>query len=149
MYTLYHSLAEKGFFDSNPANTQAVDADGRSIYRGPVQFPKMIYHPKGEEEITARGEKVATPFGPELLGVKKKIISKKVHSQAELDEALASGWHRFPADAIAASGKIPPPVGLGQKLVKKDEEIRRLTAMLADAGIDPADDDTAAQGRAP
>jgi hypothetical protein len=55
VYSIYHSMEDRGLFETNKANVQAVSNDGLSIYEGPVQYPKMLYHPKGELHCITQG----------------------------------------------------------------------------------------------
>lgn len=101
-FTIYDAMENSGFFASNPANPGSRDNDGNALYTGPVEFPKMLYHPEGEQKIVVPAEIITTPLGPKEVGEQKQLIHKIVGSQAECDEALASGWHDHPAKAIEA-----------------------------------------------
>ena len=132
-HTRYHVMEATGVFDTNPANPTARDVDGMSLYQGPVQYPKMLYHPKGAERITVPGEAVLSPGGREsIVGEQRELINRIVNSQAEEAEALAEGWHTTPAKAIAAGGRTPPPESPAQVISDKDAEIERLRAQLAE-----------------
>ena len=72
-YTVYDMLDAKGHFDTNPANPGARNDAGDAIYAGPVEFPKMFYHPQGETRVTAPGEIIVTPLGPKQVGQQFEI----------------------------------------------------------------------------
>ena len=107
-FTVYDVMEEKGVFDSNPANSTARDEHGRSVYSGPQEFPKMLYHPQGKTKTIDQGEAVATPFGPKMIGIKEELISVIVSTPEEEARLLAQGWHKKPFQAIAASGAEAP-----------------------------------------
>ncbi len=133
IHTRYHAMEAAGAFDSNPANPTSRDQDGQTLYRGPVEFPKMLYHPQGLERVTVPGEVVLSPGGREvLLGQQRELIHRIVADAVEEAEALAEGWHTTPAKAIAASGRTPPPESPAQVISDKDAEIERLRAQLAE-----------------
>lgn len=140
IHTVFDRMAAKGVFRANPANQDSVDANGQSAYQGPVQFPKMVYHPKGASRITVQAEMVATPFGPTMNNQQKEIINKLVNSKVELDEALKAGWHQHPSDAIAAglteediaAGVRPPPKGAASRITSLEAERDKLAAELAE-----------------
>ncbi len=101
VFTIYDRMEENGVFEANPANPGARDAQGRQLYKGPVAFPRMVYHPEGHYMIATPGEAVATPFGPKWVGERRELINKIVETQAEYDEAKASGWLDKPAESAA------------------------------------------------
>lgn len=101
-FTIYDALEAKGFFDSNPANTFARDVStGENIYKGPIEYPKMLYHPKGDEEVIRAGEVVVSPLtGPALQNEIRGMVHMVVEDQSAEEAALAAGWHLHPAQAI-------------------------------------------------
>lgn len=105
-HTIFDKLEYDGVFDRNPANINSRDQDGRSMYKGPQEFPKMLYHPKGEERITKPGEAVMTHFGPKMVGEEKQLISRIVETKEEEIALLKEGWHSRPRDAIKARAEI-------------------------------------------
>jgi hypothetical protein len=127
-FTVYDVMEARGVFRLNPANNGAQDATGAVIYNGPVQYPKMMYHPKGEERVISEGEVINTPLGPKVIGMQKELISKVVQDAAEEAEATKLGWHLHPANAIAASGKTPPPVGSARTIDEINRQIEQLRA---------------------
>ncbi len=116
--TIYDVMERNGAFAANPANAGARNPDGTDAYKGPVQYPKIMYHPKGEEIVTNPGEWISTPEGAKKVGVQKQMITVTV-LDAEAEAArLAEGWHLHPADALKARGEVPPPKGLSNQLVE-------------------------------
>ncbi len=102
-FTIYDALEANGVFDANPANSFSRDkATGENLYKGPVAYPKMLYHPEGEEKIIVPGEVITTPLGAKMVGEQKELINRIVTSIAEDEEAQAEGWHDHPAKAIRA-----------------------------------------------
>ena len=116
-FSIYDMLEENGVFDSNPANIGSVDKDGASLYRGPVEYPKMLYHPEGAERVIVPAQAETTPFGPQMLGEQRELVYREVASKSEEREALAAGWHDHPAKAIAAGNKVREAKGLAPRAV--------------------------------
>ena len=104
-FSIFDAMENAGRFSSNPANSGARDHEGKALYSGPVEFPRMVYDPKGKTRVTVPGTVEMTPYGPKEFGEQREIIWKMVSSQAEMNEALASGWHDHPAKAISASNE--------------------------------------------
>lgn len=138
-FTIYDVMEKKGAFSSNPANTSSYDpVTNAGLYRGPVPFPKMLYHPKGESRVTVPAEVVMGPYGPTRNSEQRELISKIVNDEAELAAALAEGWHQHPADAIAAgltdeqkaAGVTAPVKGAAQELQARNAEVDGLRAEL-------------------
>src|SRR5271166_1246523 len=141
-FTVYDAMEASGYFSKNPANIGARDADGRSLYGGPVKFPMMLYHPQGEERVLVPGTKERTSYGTvETFGEQWEIISKVVTTEAELSEALAEGWHKHPAMAIKVANEtwrkergltpLPvPPISAGSLIADLEEKNRLLTEAL-------------------
>lgn len=103
MFTIYDALEKAGIFDANPANSFSRDkTTGASIYTGPQEYPKMLYHPEGEQQVTVPGEVLMTPFGPKLVGEQKETLWMTVQNPVEEAAAAAEGWHDHPAKAIGA-----------------------------------------------
>jgi len=116
LHTIYHVLESRGFFDENPANIFARDADGVALYKGPQAYPRMLYSPNGEFRVVVPAEEVASPFGPKRVGEKREIVWKIVQNAEEESASLAAGWHKHPSLAIAAGGGEPAPVPEGVQL---------------------------------
>lgn len=118
-HTIFDKMDYDGVFDKNPANINSRDQDGRSMYKGPQEFPKMLYHPKGEERIVRPGEAVMTHFGPKMVGEEKQLISRTVETKEEELELLKAGWHSRPRDAIKARAEIT-----GEEVVFAPESVQ-------------------------
>lgn len=153
IHTVFDRMTAKGLFRQNPANIDSVDPlTGQSAYKGPVQFPKMLYHPKGKTRIIVQAEAVATPFGPTMNNQQSEIINKIVNSEAELANSLADGWHEHPSDAIAAgftkedleAGLKAPPKGAASRVASLEDEVAKLQKELDElkAGAAPLQDDS-------
>lgn len=99
-FTIYDALEHAGFFSKNPANPASRDADGMPLYTGPVPYPKMLYHPDGEEKIIVPAEIIATPLGAKEVGEQRELINKIVQNEADDVIAQADGWHDHPSKAI-------------------------------------------------
>jgi hypothetical protein len=129
-FTIYDAMEDRGIFNDNPANPSSVDSAGLPMYKGPVPYPKMLYHPTGETRITVPGEIIVTPIGPKEVGVQREIIWELVDGPEREQELLADGWHSHPAEAIAASGAIAPSMGASGVVKEKDKKIAELEAKL-------------------
>jgi hypothetical protein len=126
-FTIYDVMEGQGVFDENPANSYSAD------YKGPVQYPKMFYHPEGKERVIQRAEIIATPMGPERVGELRALINR-VAQDADEEAALRElGWHDHPAKAIQASGREMPPMVAHNRESELEDQIKRLTAELAEA----------------
>jgi hypothetical protein len=140
-FTIFDMMDEKGAFDSNPANPSSRDSEGAALYSGPVEFPKMLYSPKGEYKIINPGEWIDTPRGVQLIGEQKELISMIVNSKKEETVALADGWFDHPSDSIKVSltaeqramGKTAPSKGIMGVVSEKDATIAALQAQLEEA----------------
>lgn len=104
-YTIYDALEQAGWFDGNPANSYARNnVTGESLFKGAVEYPKMLYSPLGEEEILREGEpeinKITGKW--EQRSIVRSLINRVVYSKVEEQEAIAEGWHEHPALAIRA-----------------------------------------------
>lgn len=105
-FTIYDALEQNGYFSQNSANPNSRDIDGNDLYKGPVKYPRMLYHPEGEMRITVPAEKVLEAGQWVSRGEQKETIYKIVNNQEENDAALAEGWHDHPAKAIEARVKL-------------------------------------------
>lgn len=122
-FTIYDAMEARGVFEANPHNSDARDANGQNVYVK-AEFPRMVFHPEGLERISQPGEILATPLGPRKVGEQKQLIDKTVKTQAELDAALADGWHLTPQAAVA--------IRTGEALPKTQQEtIGELEAKIA------------------
>ena len=141
-FTVYDAMDAAGYFATNPANANARDKDGRGLYKGPVKFPMMLYHPQGELRVSVQGTRERTSWGTvEMFGEQTELISREVRSEEELTEALDEGWHKHPAKAIRAANEswrkergLPalavPAISAGSLIADQEAEIRRLTELL-------------------
>lgn len=120
-FTVFDVMEGKGVFEENPANATSAR------YTGPVQYPRMLFHPKGEMRITQKAEVVRlADQSVERVGEQKELLHKIVHSEEEEKEALAEGWHTHPDKSIVAGGgKAVLP---DDKIERMEAEIRKLTA---------------------
>jgi len=136
-FTIYDMMEARGEFDSNPANVNSRDAQGLPIYKKQL-FPKMLYHPQGEERITRPADAISTPFGPKLVGEQRELISRIVGSEEELAEWLEKGWHETPRQALRAAAKaegktlVEEVTPQERALDAKADEIATLKAQLAE-----------------
>ena len=124
-YTVYDVMEDKGVFDQNPANSQS------NFYRGAVEYPKMLYHPKGEKKMVTREEKVPTPLGIVTVPAQYELISRTVENEEEEEKLAQAGWHYHPGEAMAAAGEIQPQSGppLDEDSIRR--QIVQLQAKLA------------------
>lgn len=141
-FTQYDLMDAAGIFAANPANADAMqDGEGNSIYKGPIQYPRMMYHPRGEERILVEGQFVTDGEGNPLLrngepivrGQQKELIWETVTNEEEEAALRAKGWYDHPADSIAAANdpKRPaPPKGAQAVIDQKDRRIAELEAKL-------------------
>lgn len=120
-FTIYDVLERKGVFDANTANTSSPQYKKRL-------YPKLMYHPKGEERITKAAEMVPTIMGPKFCSEQREIINRTVTSEAEEAVARAEGWHDHPAKALKAAGKTVPAVGASDRTADLERQIAELTA---------------------
>jgi hypothetical protein len=130
-FTVYDVLEAKGIFKKNPANINSQDEQGASLYSGPVQYPRMVYHPTGEERIIQEGEVITTPFGPKVIMQQREMIWKIVSNAAEEASAVADGWHFHPAEAMRAGGKAAPETGADQVIADLKRKIQSLESQQA------------------
>lgn len=134
-FTVYDKMENDGAFAGNPANPDSQSKEGESLYRGPIEFPKMMYHPEGQTEIIVNGEEIETPRGPKLINQQTAMISQVVANAAQEAQLLSEGWHDHPAKAIAVraetTGEKVPSIGAQTVINSQEAEIRRLQAELA------------------
>lgn len=126
-FTIYDMMEEKGVFTSNPANAHSMnEQDGTSLYAGPVEFPKMLYHPLGAEQVIVPAEVIVTPLGPKSVGEQRQIIYQVVTDAGTERRLLAEGWHTHPARAMAAAGREAPAVSSAQVIADLEAKIAQL-----------------------
>lgn len=131
-FTIYDAMEEAGVFDKNPANAQARNNEtGEVLYKGPVEFPKMLFHPEGEMKVIVPAVAEATPFGPKYLDGQSELIYQIANNAKEEKELLGAGWHKSPA---VSHGKrtgeavVLPPL---DALAAAEAEIAELKAKIA------------------
>lgn len=141
-YTVYDAMEERGVFAQNPAN-----ASSKTYKR--ADWPKMLYHPKGAERVVFPGTQEITPWGERrMVGEQREIVNKVVETQEEYDALVRQGWHKHPADAIRASGRVAPATVTAERISDIDQQIARLQeekkrgeeALLAQKLAEPDED---------
>lgn len=135
MFTVFHALEAKGVFEANPNNMGARNADGEQTYRGPAKYPRMMYHPKGEEKVIKQAEAVASPFGPVWTNGHKELIHRLVNNAAEEKLAREEGWHDHSSDSIRAANdpnRPAPPKSADSKIQSLEEQIAAFDAEKAE-----------------
>lgn len=130
-FTIYDVMEGQGVFDDNPANSYSSD------YRGPLQYPKMMYHPEGKERLVQRAEIIATPMGPEKVGEMYAMISRVANDADEEAAMRELGWHDHPAKAMKAAGKEMPQMVAFNREAELEAQIKRLTEELTAARMSP------------
>lgn len=130
-FTIYHMMDMKGHFDSNPANQQARDSEGQGLYKGPVEYPKMLYHPQGAQKVISPERVEPSPIGPITIPAQLEVIHQIVQNAKEEEALVSKGWHRHPSGAIVAAGGEAPPISPAQIISEQDAEIKRLRDLLA------------------
>jgi len=123
-FTIYDAMEAKGVFAANSANIDSRDQEGLSAYKGPVEYPKMLYHPRGEERIVTPGRLEPSPIGPMQIPPVKELIWCSVQSEDEEKVKKEEGWHDHPALAIEARTGTRPPMGSAQKVKDLEAEIK-------------------------
>lgn len=109
IFTVFDKLEQDGYFESNPANPDSRGPQGQILYKGPVKFPRMVYHPQGLEKIIVAAIPQMTALGPKMMGEQRELISKVCETETEYTEAKAAGWLDTPAESIAKRPAQPVP----------------------------------------
>ena|ERR1700734_2989417 len=130
-FTIYDYMETRGVFASNPANADSMSETGEPLYRGPQEYPKMFYHPTGEERITIPAEIILTPVGPKAVSEQKEIIHKVALNEEEAQALIDEGWHDHPARALKAGGREAPAMSSDQRIKDLETELARLQAPAA------------------
>jgi len=143
VYSVYHAMEDRGVFEMNPANAQSVDKDGLSLYKGPVSYPRMLFHPRGELEVVFQGVLVVDPQrggapildssgNPRYTGTQVGVKWKIVNSAEEEAELLALGWHKSEAAArrLNPETSATAPAKTREEILK--ERIAELEAKFAE-----------------
>ena len=131
-FTIYDALEAAGHFENNPANAGARDTEGRNLYSGPVEYPKMLYHPTGLERVTVPAEVIVTPLGPKEVGEQRELVFQIVQSKEEELALRAEGWHLTAAKAIAAAKDPRRPVPAMNAIDRVAELEAELAALRAE-----------------
>lgn len=122
-YTVYDVMEEKGVFDKNSANPQSGG------YKGPMQYPKMLYHPNGETRITQKAEVLMTPFGPTKVGEHRELLTRIVNDEVEEKAAVEEGWHPHPSRSMAAAGLDAPQMAPPRRIEDLKMRVAELERM--------------------
>lgn len=131
--TIYDIMEARGDFAANPANVGSMSDDGSPLYKGPLEWPKMLYHPEGATREVEPERREPSPTGVITIPAKREMITAIAGSQEEEDALREAGWHLHPADAFVAAGLPAPPKGATQVLQEKDHRIAQLERELAAA----------------
>jgi hypothetical protein len=131
-------MDQSGVFERNRANPGAKDETGVLLYAGPVEYPKMMYHPEGKSRVLVPEAEYSTPFGPKKVAAQTEVIWELANSPEEEERLRKEGWHDTPAKAIVAGGGVAPPMGPVEQvrdLKTENEQLKRqLLAMSKKAG---------------
>jgi len=125
-FTIYDLMEENGIFERNPANSTARSSDGTVLFQGPVQYPKMLYHPQGAEQIIVQPEIIMTPIGPKAIGEQRQLIHKIANNAQEEADLRAEGWHTHPAGSLRAAGRDAPSTGAEQQIAELERQLKEL-----------------------
>lgn len=135
-FTIYDAMAKNGYFDSNPANTYSRDkTTGEPLYQGPVEFPKALFHPEGEERIVVQAELIVTPLGPKAVGEQREMIFQIVKNAAEEAALRAEGWLDHPAKAIAKRVELQIAANPGMTEKERAKLLATIPTISSDARI--------------
>ena len=143
-YSIYDVMEDKGVFEANPANIYAINHEKQSLYKGPVEYPKMMYHPRGEERVLNPGTTELINGQYVLMGRLMEIIWEQVNDAKEEKKLRAEGWHDHPSLAAVAGGKASPVVASPERVSEIDRQIALLNAeksrmsQLEDQTVTPA-----------
>lgn len=129
-YTIFDMMEERGIFALNPANPGARTEQGENLYSGPVEFPKMLYHPKGETRVVDPGEVLETPLGAKVVNVKTEMVSQVVTSTEQEAALRAEGWHDHPGFAVKAATGKAPPMGMQYDVAALEKRIAELQGQI-------------------
>lgn len=150
--TPYHRMDEAGWFSGNPANVGSQDEAGNNAYKGPIPYPKMLYHPEGLFRETNPGQKVRDVDGSVMvIGRQEELVNRIVATAKDHRVALAEGWHETPAQALAAGvalGKYQRDVPIStsvERIHSLETQIEMLKEELARAGAVQAQIETDAE----
>jgi hypothetical protein len=142
VYSVYHAMEDRGVFDSNKANVHAVNNDGVSIYEGPVPYPRMLYHPKGEQFVISQGIMVTDRDSRPVVDENGKIKYAgtttgtkwiQVDNEEQEAEMLGQGWHRTEAQALRSNPELTHKAPKKSQAELDAEEIASLKKRLAES----------------
>ena len=133
-FTIFDMMAAKGVFSSNPANADSIDrTTGQSLYKGPVPYPKMFYHPEGLERVIVPRITVDTPFGPRVeTQEQREIVFEIAHSLEDERRLRKDGWHDHPAKAMVAAGREAPPITPANRIADLEAALAEANRKLED-----------------
>ena len=141
-FTIYDVMEQRGEFAKNSANADSKLPDGSAAYIGPVEYPKMLYHPKGEQRIVIAATAEVTPFGPKMLGEQREIIHLIVNNLEEEKKATSDGWHKKVTAAVAAGGgvvqELRTEASFNDKVKSLEDTIAELTRRLGTSPVEVA-----------
>lgn len=144
-FTIYDALESAGVFSANPANAGARKPDGTSLYKGPVEYPKMMYFPQQVVIVPASAEvgSLAGQYSGMSLNEQKALKDRIVNDAEEEEQAVSEGWVYTPIEAIEGINEkrtakglelIPvPPVSSAIRVTQLGVEKDKVTRELADA----------------
>lgn len=125
-FTIYDVMEQNGVFERNPANASSRSSEGMSLFQGPVQYPKMLYHPQGAEQILVPAEIIMTPMGPKAVGEQRQLVHKVANNAQEEADLRAEGWHSHPSGSLRAAGKDAPATGAEEQIASLERQLKEL-----------------------
>lgn len=144
-FTIYDALESAGVFSANPANAGARKPDGTSLYKGPVEYPKMMYFPQQVVIVPASAEvgSLAGQYSGMSLNEQKALKDRVVNDAEEEEQAVSEGWVHTPIEAIEGLNEkrktkglelIPvPPVSSAIRVTQLGVEKDKVTRELEEA----------------
>ncbi len=127
-YSIYDVMEDKGVFEANPANVYAINHEKQSLYKGPVEYPKMFYHPTGEEQVINPGTTELITGQYVVMGRLLETKWKLANNKEEEKQLRKDGWHDHPSLAAVAGGKASPVIASPERMSEIDRQIALLTA---------------------
>lgn len=129
-FSIFDAMEEKGVFEANPANYYSRDAENTNLYKGPVEYPKMFYHPEGKERVLNPGSTELINGVYTKVGLLMEVEWTIANNSAEEKKLRSEGWHDHPAKAIAASGKEAPAISSGARISELQAKMAEMQAEL-------------------
>lgn len=158
-FTIFDIMEARGDFASNPANPDSRGNENQPLYKGPVPYPRMFYHPEGQERILVPGEVLTGANGapvidwetnrPKIVGEQRELVWKLAQNADEEAQLRAAGWHDHPAKALAAAGKPVPAVSSDQRIRELEAQAKSLQDQLALAKGIQAQDSARVKSKTP